>query len=79
MRLIFEFIYSFLDKFFNKKKIKNYLINLDLDCKIIFDVGSHKGESISKVYMRNQNLRIRTSKNCFKSLITKFQLIKELK
>ena len=82
MRLIFEFIYSFLDRFFHKKKIKNYLINLDLDCKIIFDVGSHKGESISffqSIYAKSKIYGFEPQKNCFKSLITKFQSNKRIK
>ena len=46
MRLIFEIIYNFLDKYIHRFRIHKFLLNLDIRFKLILDVGSHKGESI---------------------------------
>ena len=47
MKFIFESIYQFLDLYFHRDKIGNYLLNLNLNPRNIVDVGSHKGESLS--------------------------------
>ena len=47
MRLIFKYIYNFLDDYFHRPKLERCLKNLDLKCKTIIDIGSHIGESIS--------------------------------
>ena len=46
MRLIFEIIYNFLDKYIHRLRIYKFLLNLNVSFKLVLDVGSHKGESI---------------------------------
>jgi len=46
MRLIFEIIYNFLDKYIHRFGIHKFLLNLDIRFKIMLNVGYRKGESI---------------------------------
>ena len=60
MRLIFKYFYDLLDHLFHRRKIKRYLLSLNLSCKVVVDVGSHTGESIdffNSIY-KNSNIYI---------------------
>lgn len=75
MRLIFRYIYDFLDDYFHRPKIEGYLKNLNLQCKTIIDIGSHTGESInffSKLYPNSKIFGFEPQKNCFIKLKKKF-------
>ena len=76
MRLIFEFVYSLLDTYFHREKIKRYLLKLDLNCNVILDIGSHRGESISffnKLYKKSKIFGFEPQKICFQHLKQKFK------
>ena len=82
MRLIFEFIYNLLDTYIHKNNIKKYLLKLDLNCKVIFDVGSHNGESINffhNLYLKSKVYGFEPQKTCFDNLKIKFQSNKKVK
>ncbi len=82
MRLIFEFVYSLLDTYFHREKIKKYLVSLDLNCNVILDIGSHQGESISffnKLYNRSKIFGFEPQKTCFQKLKQKFKSKKNIK
>ena len=68
MRLIFEIIYNFLDSYFHRKRIQKYLLKLNIDFKLVLDVGSHKGESINGYLNMFKNCSIigfEPQKDCF--------------
>lgn len=75
MRLVFKYIYDFLDNNFHRPKLERYLKNLNLKCKTIIDIGSHTGESISfftKLYPNSKIFGFEPQKNCFIQLKKKF-------
>ena len=75
MRLIFEFIYNILDVYLHRIRIKNYLKKLDLNCKNIIDIGSHKGESIDfflQMYHKSKIFGFEPQYDCYNYLKRKF-------
>ncbi len=75
MRLIFKYIYDFLDNYVHRPKLERYLKNLNFKCKTIIDIGSHTGESISffsKLYPNSKIFGFEPQKNCFVQLKKKF-------
>ena len=71
MRLIFEIIYNFLDKYIHRFRIHKFLLNLDIRFKLILDVGSHKGESIDgflKIFNDCSIIGFEPQKDCFNFL-----------
>jgi FkbM family methyltransferase len=71
MKFIFESIYQFLDLYFHRDKIGNYLLNLNLNPRNIIDVGSHKGESLSffsKIFPKSRIFAFEPQKSCFSHL-----------
>lgn len=82
MRLIFEIIYNFLDSYFHRKRIQKYLLKLNIDFKLVLDVGSHKGESINGYLNMFKNCSIigfEPQKDCFFLLKKKFKNKKNVK
>ena len=76
MRLIFEIIYNFLDKYIHRFRIHKFLLNLDIRFKLILDVGSHKGESIDgflKIFNDCSIIGFEPQKDCFNFLNKKFK------
>tara|TARA_X000001036_G_scaffold391012_1_gene389008 strand:- start:3737 stop:4453 length:717 start_codon:yes stop_codon:yes gene_type:complete len=76
MRLIFEIIYNFLDKYIHRFRIHKFLLNLNIRFKLILDVGSHKGESIDgflKIFHGCSVVGFEPQKDCFNFLNKKFK------
>lgn len=76
MRLIFQIIYSFLDNCIHRIKIQRYLLKLNIKCRLVIDVGSHKGESIesfSKIFKNCSIIGFEPQKDCFFHLKSKFK------
>ena len=82
MRLIFKYFYDLLDHLFHRRKIKRYLLSLNLSCKVVVDVGSHTGESIDffkNLYNKSRIYGFEPQKDCFKKLKNKYLYNKRVK
>ena len=82
MRLIFEIIYNFLDKYIHRLRIYKFLLNLNVSFKLVLDVGSHKGESIEgflKIFKNCSIVGFEPQKNCYNFLNNKFIKNKKVK
>jgi len=82
MKFIFNIIYNFLDRYIHRQKIKKQIEKLNLDQKIIFDVGSHEGETLNflmKIFPQAKYFGFEPQKKCFKKLKKKFLFNKNVK
>jgi FkbM family methyltransferase len=74
MRTIFEIAHKILDKYLHQVKIIMFLkYSLNFKYKTIFDVGSHKGESIDLFLRLNSNIKL----YCFEPQIKLFKHLKK--